>query len=146
MLPKDFFIFFPADVWHGWSLYQFKGRRSSYYQETFVFFKPRKVVNECHGGRESGENAEKLLDLLQPHNTPDQRGGRQASADSSLSESLEVSPASTCSLLTLQQHCCSLSCLSCLTTCSSSSSSPLGSRPVLARCLGASRCLWVLAR
>ena len=143
MLPKDFFIFFSCRRLAWLESISVQSRRSSYSQETFVFFKPRKVVNVM-GGRESGENAEKLVDLLQSHNTPDQRGGRQASADSSLSESLEVSPASTCSLLTLQQHCCSLSCLSCLTTCSSSS--PLGSRPVLARCLGASRCLWVLAR
>ena len=143
MLPKDFFIFFSCRCLAWLESISVQGQKVKLFPRDVCNFQAEKS-SQCHG-REDGENAEKLLDLLQSHNTPDQRGGRQASADSSLSESLKVSPTSTCSLLTLQQHCCSLSCLSCLTTCSSSSS-PLGSRPVLARCLGASRCLWVLAR
>ena len=139
MLPKDFFIFFSCRRLAWLESISVQGQKVKLLPRDVCIFQAEKS-SQCHG-REGGENAEKLLDLLQSHNTPDQR---QAWADSSLSESLEVSPASTCSLLTLQQHCCSLSCLSCLTTCSSSS--PLGSRPVLARCLGASRCLWVLAR
>ena len=138
MLPKDFFIFFSCRRLAWLESISVQGQKVKLLPRDVCIFQAEKS-SQCHGreAEKMQRNCWTCCNLTTPLTSA------KPGLNSSLSESLEVSPASTCSLLTLQQHCCSLSCLSCLTTCSSS---PLGSRPVLARCLGASRCLWVLAR